>query len=258
MDRNSTHGRFAHIRNNAVAYLALFVALGGTGAYAASAMLPKGSVGAQQLRKGAVGAKKLKANAVTSEKVADGSLLSKDFAAGQLPAGAPGQPGPQGEQGPAGPLGQPGPQGEEGPVGPQGAAGPGAVAISASMNEGDFNGRTFDVGPLNVMVNCTSREGRPQVQAFGSTDAGAVGTIQWVGIRTHSAEQSFITNAGTDIDTNMRGLDSRWAPAGGWAGVGLDFQYRSGAKAATVSLHMMADDRGSGGCTVAGTGVAAG
>src|SRR5579884_4108473 len=46
-----------HLRSNLVAYLALFVALGGTG-YAA-ANLPANSVGSRQLKNGAVTAKKL-------------------------------------------------------------------------------------------------------------------------------------------------------------------------------------------------------
>ena len=46
-----------HVRNNLIAYLALFVALGGT-SYAA-ATLPSGSVGTPQLRNGAIIASKL-------------------------------------------------------------------------------------------------------------------------------------------------------------------------------------------------------
>ncbi len=46
-----------HVRNNLIAYLALFVALGGT-SYAA-ATLPTGSVGTPQLRNGAIIASKL-------------------------------------------------------------------------------------------------------------------------------------------------------------------------------------------------------
>ena len=79
-----------HLRRNAVAYLALFVALGGT-SYAA-VKLPAASVGAREL----------KANAVTARTVKDGSLLARDFKTGQLPAG------PQGPQGPQGPKGDPG------------------------------------------------------------------------------------------------------------------------------------------------------
>jgi hypothetical protein len=89
-----------HVRSNLVAYLALFVALGGT-SYAA-VNLPRNSVGTAQL----------KANAVTSAKVKNGSLLAADFRRGQLragPAGAAGPAGPAGERGAAGERGTPGP-----------------------------------------------------------------------------------------------------------------------------------------------------
>ncbi len=57
----------AFVRHNAVALLALFVALGGT-SYAAI-KLPKNSVGNRHLQ----------ANAVTGAKVRDHSLTAKDF-----------------------------------------------------------------------------------------------------------------------------------------------------------------------------------
>jgi hypothetical protein len=84
-------------RQNLVAYLALFVALGGTSYAASSKLLPKNSVGTQQ--------------------VVDHSLRKTDFKSGQLPrgpqglpgaAGAPGPTGPQGSAGPAGPAGKDG------------------------------------------------------------------------------------------------------------------------------------------------------
>ena len=87
---------------NVIATLALFLALGGT-SYAVT-VLPKNSVGTQQLKK----------NAVTGVKVKDGSLSSADFVAGTLlkgdtgatgAAGATGATGPQGETGVAGPAG---------------------------------------------------------------------------------------------------------------------------------------------------------
>jgi hypothetical protein len=61
------------IRGNAIAYLALFVALGGT-SYAA-VRLPARSVGTEQLRNGAV----------TDAKVRRGSLTASDFRPGVLP-----------------------------------------------------------------------------------------------------------------------------------------------------------------------------
>ncbi|NLT05162.1 MAG: hypothetical protein GXY03_02510 [Solirubrobacterales bacterium] len=60
-----------------VAYLALFVALGGT-SYAAI-NLPKGSVGTPQLKKGAVSAHKLKQGAVTARKLRRGAVLNRNI-----------------------------------------------------------------------------------------------------------------------------------------------------------------------------------
>lgn len=94
----------AHARANAVGYLALFVALSGTG-YAAAA-LPKNSVDTKQIKDAAV----------TRSKLAKGLVLKGDDGA-QGPAGAAGATGPQG---PAGAKGDPG---EKGAKGDTGAAG---------------------------------------------------------------------------------------------------------------------------------------
>lgn len=92
-----------------VAYVALFIALGGT-SYAA-VKLPKNSVGGTQI----------KANAVTSGKVKNGSLRKADFKASDLPVGAAGAQGPQGAQGLKGDKGDPGTPGAQGPAGVVGA-----------------------------------------------------------------------------------------------------------------------------------------
>jgi hypothetical protein len=86
----------AYLRRNAIACLALFVALGGTG-YAAIA-IPRNSVGTAQLKKGAVTGAKVKAH----------SLVGSDFKPGQLPAGPRGEAGAKGEAGPKGEAGAPG------------------------------------------------------------------------------------------------------------------------------------------------------
>jgi hypothetical protein len=106
------------IRSNAVAYVALFVALGGTGAYAAD------RISSKEIESDAVRSAHIKDGQVASADVRDGSLLKNDFAAGQLPAGAQGPAGPAGPKGPAGPQGVAGPEGPEGPRGPEGPAGP--------------------------------------------------------------------------------------------------------------------------------------
>lgn len=90
----------ARLRQNhgiAIAYLALFVALGGV------------SVAAINLPAKSVGTKQLKANAVVSSKVKDGSLLRKDFGANELPAGAVGPSGATGAAGTTGATGAAGP-----------------------------------------------------------------------------------------------------------------------------------------------------
>jgi hypothetical protein len=75
-----------HIRSNLVAYLALFLALGGSSVAATTALLPTNSVGSRQ--------------------VIDHSLLRQDFKLGQLLRGPR---GPRGAQGPTGPKGEAGP-----------------------------------------------------------------------------------------------------------------------------------------------------
>lgn len=98
-----------HLRRNLIAYVALFVALGGT-SYAAVS-LPRNSVGTAQVKK----------SAVTSAKVKNGSLVAKDFKAGQLPRGAQGLKGDTGATGVQGPAGVDGATGEKGDKGDAGA-----------------------------------------------------------------------------------------------------------------------------------------
>jgi hypothetical protein len=87
------------------AYLALFIALGGT-SYAA-VKLPKNSVGASQIKTGGVG----------SSEVKNGSLRKGDFRASDLPVGPQGLQGLQGLHGLKGDKGDKGDQGATGNVG---------------------------------------------------------------------------------------------------------------------------------------------
>ncbi|MDX6645116.1 MAG: hypothetical protein QOK40_843 [Miltoncostaeaceae bacterium] len=101
----------AHLRGHVVAYLALFVALGGT-SYAAVRIQP-GSVGTRALAGRAVTHAKLAPSSVDTANVIDGSLTSADFAPGTLLA----------VRGAAGPGGTPGPKGDPGAPGANGANG---------------------------------------------------------------------------------------------------------------------------------------
>jgi hypothetical protein len=116
--------RFSHV--TIVAYLALFVALGGT------------SFAAVQLSKGSVKKKHIAANAVVSKKVKNGSLRAVDFKASELPAGQPGLPGPKGDQGPpgaTGAAGTPGADGVQGTPGADGVQGPPGPTASAFVSD---------------------------------------------------------------------------------------------------------------------------
>jgi hypothetical protein len=118
----------SHMRRNAVAYLALWIALGSGSAYAAT-----------QLAANSVGTNQLKPDAVVSSRVKDHSLLAQDFKEGQLPGASQGAVGPRGAVGAQGAVGQPGPigpQGAEGPAGRPGTpgeAGPRGAAGSAAL-----------------------------------------------------------------------------------------------------------------------------
>jgi hypothetical protein len=90
-----------HTKRNLVAYLALFVALGGS-SYAAVNLAP-GSVRTRALAKAAVTHSKLAAKSVTSRNVANGSLTRADLKAGTLSGS--GRKGDRGDPGPAGRAG---------------------------------------------------------------------------------------------------------------------------------------------------------
>jgi Collagen triple helix repeat (20 copies) len=110
--------RLSHRHSAAVAYLALFAALGGS-AYAAVTVTGKdiknGTITGKDVKTRSLGTKKLSRTAVSS------------LAGQRGPAGPQGPKGEQGEQGQPGPVGRirpAGPKGEPGPAGPQGPAGP--------------------------------------------------------------------------------------------------------------------------------------
>jgi hypothetical protein len=112
---------FAYFRRNVVAYLALFVALGGS-SYAAVQLSP-GSVRSRALAKGAVTKSKLAKNSVTSASVVNGSLTAKDFKRGAIVDGLKGADGADGADGLDGSAGIGG-DGNDGANGADGAPGP--------------------------------------------------------------------------------------------------------------------------------------
>ncbi|WP_196807568.1 collagen-like triple helix repeat-containing protein [Candidatus Solirubrobacter pratensis] len=115
-----------HLRSNIVAYVALFVALGGS-SYAAVRLAPN-SVTTRTIAKGAVTNAKLAKGAVTTSSVRNGTLASTDFGKGQLLKGLRGDVGNAGSEGNMGLAGIPGLKGDAGPAGQNGSA---SIALKA-------------------------------------------------------------------------------------------------------------------------------
>jgi hypothetical protein len=127
----------SHLRGNAVAYVALFTALGGT-SYAAIQLSP-GSVTSKVLANGAVTHSKLAPRSVYAGNLAKRQLTADLFKPGALTsalrgaAGATGATGKTGGGGGLGPAGPSGAVGGGGPMGPAGHDGSASVALRARM-----------------------------------------------------------------------------------------------------------------------------
>ncbi len=131
--------------NTIIAVTALVIGVFGStplGHAAGRFVLPKGSVGAGQL----------KANAVSGAKVKDGSLRAADFKAGALPAGLQGAKGDKGDPGTTGPQGEqgiPGVSGEKGEKGDKGDPGGGVsgyvivTTVTSLPADGYAHGMTY-------------------------------------------------------------------------------------------------------------------
>lgn len=122
--RSSNHGLI-------VAYLALFIALGGT-----SYAVATGSIDSREIKNGSVQGKDVRNNSLRSADVRDGSLLSGDFASGQLPQGPRGAEGPRGADG------------AEGPPGAQGIPGVSGLELVSAVSAND------SVSPKTVIATC--------------------------------------------------------------------------------------------------------
>lgn len=84
----------SHVSRNLVAYLALFVALGGT-SYAAA----RNSIGTREIKNNSVRGRDVRNRSLTGTDIKDRSLGRLDFKAGQLKAGPRGLRGPTGASG---------------------------------------------------------------------------------------------------------------------------------------------------------------
>jgi hypothetical protein len=138
-----------------VAYTALFLALTSTGYAASTALLPRNSVGTNQ--------------------VVDRSLLARDFKRGQLPRGAR---GPRGRTGAAGAAGAKGDTGSQGPKGDTGADGQkGDAGAAGSPAASMLAARIVGLPAVSFIEGIQTRFGPVSGMASPALDASAVTMI---------------------------------------------------------------------------------
>ncbi len=164
----------------AVAYLALFAALGGS-AYAAVT----------------VTGKNIKDGTVTGRDVKNRSLGTNELSATALGSfkGQPGPAGPQGPKGDRGEQGPAGPKGDTGPVGPQGAPGP-----AGPQGPSGISGWEYQVSPGvslgSGVANDTQADCSNGKKALGGGSTAAV-----AGTAVPHANAYVSTSAPTDDGT---------------------------------------------------------
>jgi hypothetical protein len=146
--------RLSRRHTTAVAYVALFAALGGS-AYAAV------SVTGQNVKDGTITGKDIKNRSLDTSELSAHALSSL--------SGRRGPAGPQGERGPSGSAGPKGATGPAGPEGPAGSQGPSGISgweyeISPGVGVPSDTGRS-------VQVDCPS--GKKALGGGGSTTAYA-------------------------------------------------------------------------------------
>jgi len=191
--------RIARRHTTAVAYLALFAALGGS-AYAAVT----------------VTGKQIKDGTVTGKDVKNRSLGSGKLSAGALGSLA-GERGPAGPQGPAGPNGDPGKQGPAGATGAQGEQGPQGLAGLANVEYRVSSGKTVPKDEtVGDQVNCTSGKaalgggvaqfpsGAP-MRVVSSAPGGANGTSTGWSAQVHNQGGSAFTAFTWVVCANVNG-----------------------------------------------------
>lgn len=113
--------RLVRRHTTAVAYLALFAALGGS-AYAA------GTITGKNIKDGTITGMDVKNRSLGAEKLSSAALTALANARGPAGTQGPnGAAGPTGATGPTGPRGATGSAGPQGPAGPAGPAGPSGI-----------------------------------------------------------------------------------------------------------------------------------
>ena len=188
--RASSRKLLDHLRSNAVAYLALFVALGGTGAWAADKITSK------EIVKNAVRSKQIKENAVKTPEIANRAVTADKLADGV-----------EGLQGPEGPAGQDATNlfayvNDNGGAGTASIVyGSGVTAVRDPAGSGGNYLLTFSRSLVNCVVQASLGYGDPFGGGPGETNLFAFVAVDNGG--PDQAEVFFENAAGTDTDTSF-------------------------------------------------------
>lgn len=207
-----------------VAYLALFVALGGT------------SVAAVSLSK----------NSVKSKHIKNGQVKRADLAPGLRGAGAPGPAGERGPQGARGTQGPRGIQGTPGAPGPEAVPirlnGSGTVAITPEWSVELWCGYSPSTNDLSVAIRSHSTGTERNVNAAW-TQGGSTAATQ--------AQSAFASAPSNAADVTLISYDGSGDDRFQWNG---QIVHSSTAGSATVTFHAFI----AGGCHMSGVGTVAG
>ncbi|MEA2331567.1 MAG: trimeric autotransporter adhesin [Thermoleophilaceae bacterium] len=271
---------WTHVRGNAVAYLALFIALGSTGAYAANVDLKRNQVKTKHIKGKAVTTAKLKGKAVTTAKLANGAVTSRTIAggavgAGKLAAGAVGSTeladgGVTSPKLAAGAVGAgklaPGSVGsselQDGQVTAADLARPPRL-IEYSGAAGTSDVPILSVGDLLLRADCAIVGGGASIQLLIEAAASSgTGTVESSGIAESEAgvEATFV-NGPIAMSTSFDGVFSVSDGDAGAGGADGNFKilYDGPGVAVSVDLTLTATNTASSDtCTASGIAVSAG
>jgi hypothetical protein len=203
-----------------VATVALFVALGGGGALAATKLMihtgniANGAVTNHKLANGAVGLQKLN----THVRSALSKIGGRGIVGTQGPQGAQ---GPQGQAGPAGPAGATGAQGPQGQTGPQGQPGPqGQAGTNGTDGQDGQDGLNPAVAVDNIPAVTASGGATDPSNPAKNPDSGAPGDQGWYFTGLDSSGHSASL---TDGGLELQGVGVDGPTTQGGIGVGKAF-----------------------------------
>jgi Collagen triple helix repeat (20 copies) len=166
-----------HLRHNGIAFLALFVALGGSSFAAATVITGK------NVKNSSLSGADVRNSSLTGTDVKDKSLSPRDFNGSVTGAqGATGAQGPKGDTGAHGATGPQGPKGDTGAQGPKGDTGAqGATGPQGPKGDTGAQGVQGPAGPTGVALSgyevvrgSTTSNARGSYRIYANCPAGKV------------------------------------------------------------------------------------